>query len=205
MTEPRKMSDLWDQRYGTAEYAYGKKANAFFSSSLEHLPSGHILLPGEGEGRNAVYAASRGWRVDAFDQSFAGRTKAQALASERGVEISYQVCHLEEFAFPEMYYDAVALLFFHLDPVGRAYLHKQVSKSLKPGGYVILEGFHKEQLNKNTGGPKSLEMLFDERTLAVDFEGLEAELLEKRETTLDEGPYHQGEASVIRYLGRKLN
>jgi SAM-dependent methyltransferase len=199
------MSDLWNQRYSTEEYAYGKEANRFFSARLDQLTAGKLLLPGEGEGRNAVHAASLGWRVDAFDQSVVGREKAMALASEKGIEFSYQLCPLEEFAFPELYYDAVALLFFHLDPESRAYLHKQVSRSLKPGGYVILEGFHKEQLSKNTGGPKSLEMLFDESTLAGDFTGLDVELLEKHDTILDEGPYHQGEASVIHYIGRKPN
>ena len=203
MTERIRMSDLWDQRYSTEEYAYGKEANAFFSSILDHLPAGKVLLPGEGEGRNAVHAASLGWKVDAFDLSKKGQAKALALALEKGVEINYRVCPLNEFNFPEMHYDAVALFYFHLDPAGREYLHKQVCRSLKPGGHLILEAFHKEQLNKDTGGPKSLDMLFDESALEADFAGLETRLLEKQLTILDEGLYHQGEASVIRYMGRK--
>ena len=198
-----RMSDLWDQRYSAEEYAYGKKANVFFSSRLDPLPAGKILLPGEGEGRNAIYAASLGWKVDAFDLSSKGRAKALALAKEKGVEIDYRVCNLYEFDFSEMRYDAVGLFFFHLDPAGREYLHKQVIRSLKPGGYVILEAFHKEQLNRDSGGPKSPEMLLDESALAADFAGLETQLLEKKITLLDEGLYHQGEASVIRYVGRK--
>lgn len=205
MAKGISMSDLWDQRYSAGEYAYGKEANAFFSSSLGHLPAGHLLLPGEGEGRNAVHAALLGWKVDAFDLSSEGRAKALALASEKGVEVQYQVCHLDEFVFPEVQYDAAALLFFHLDPAGREYLHKQVCRSLKPGGHVILEGFHKEQLNKNTGGPKSLDMLFDINALEADFAGLEIQLLEKKDIVLDEGPFHQGEASVIRVIARKPN
>ena len=203
MAEGIRMSDLWDQRYSKEEYAYGKEANAFFSSRLALLPVGKVLLPGEGEGRNAVHAASMGWKVDAFDLSRKGQAKALALAQEKGVEINYQVSYLDEFAFPDMHYDAVALLFLHLDPAGRKYLHKQVSRSLKPGGHLILEAFHKEQLNKDTGGPKSLDMLFDESTLEADFAGLETQLLEKQLTILNEGLYHQGEASVIRYMGRK--
>jgi len=91
MIDAKKKSQLWDQRYSSEEYAYGKKANAFFSSQLANMSPGHILLPAEGEGRNAVHAATQGWAVEAFDQSFAGQKKALSLASGFGVEIRYQV------------------------------------------------------------------------------------------------------------------
>jgi hypothetical protein len=197
------MSQFWDQRYQTEEYAYGKDANAFFSAQLERTAPGQLLLPGEGEGRNAVYAAKKGWAVDAFDQSSAGQSKALALASELGVEIDYSLCRMEDFSFKQNHYDVVGLLFLHMDPAGRKYLHRKVFESLKSGGFLILEAFHKEQLNNNTGGPKSLEMLFDEKTLSSDFAHFETLLLEKQETVLNEGPFHQGTASVIRFLGKK--
>ena len=203
MTESKRMSQLWDQRYGAEEYAYGKEANVFFSTQLAEMVPGHILLPGEGEGRNAVHAAKQGWIVDAFDQSSVGQRKALELASASGVEINYRVCELGDFTFPLHQYDAIALLFFHADPDSRQYLHRKVSESLKPGGTLILEGFHKEQLKNDTGGPKSLNMLFDEGTLASDFALLDTRLIEKREVVLDEGPFHQGAAEIIRYSGTK--
>ena len=203
MTDVKKMSLLWDQRYSAEEYAYGKEANVFFSSQLTDMAPGLILLPGEGEGRNAVHAAREGWTVEAFDQSNVGRSKALALASALGIEISYRVCELRDFIFLQNQYDAIALLFFHADPDSRLYLHRKVSEALKPGGKLILEGFHKEQLNNDTGGPKSLDMLFDEQTLASDFALLDTHLIERREVVLNEGPYHQGAAEIIRYSGTK--
>ena len=203
MVDANQMSQFWDQRYRTEDYAYGREPNAFFSAQLEKMTAGIMLLPGEGEGRNAVYAATKGWKVDAFDQSVVGQRKALALASELGVEINYSVCGIEDFQFIPNHYDAIGLLFFHSDPAGRIFLHRKVYESLKPGGYLILEAFHKEQLNKNTGGPKSLDMLFDEKTLSFDFALLETLLLEKQELVLNEGPFHQGLASVIRFLGIK--
>ncbi len=194
---------MWDKRYGTEDYAYGKEPNAFFSSQLDKIVPGKILFPGEGEGRNAVYAALKGWKVDAFDQSGVGQSKALAFASELDVKINYKVCQLEDFPFRENHYDAVALLFFHADPAGRKLLHRKAYDSLKPGGTLILEAFHKEQANKDTGGPKSLELLFDEETLSSDFARFDALLLEKQDIQLNEGPFHQGLASVIRFLGKK--
>lgn len=195
---------MWDKRYGTEDYAYGKDPNAFFSTQVDEAGPGLMLLPGEGEGRNAVYAARNGWTVEAFDQSSVGQSKALALASELGVEINYQVCPLEDFLFIPNHYDAAGLLFFHSDPASRIFLHQKIYESLKPGGILILEAFHKEQLHKNTGGPKSPALLFDEETLTSDFALFKILLLEKQEIELNEGPFHQGLASVIRFVGKKL-
>lgn len=197
------MSIFWDERYSSDTYVYGKEANAFFSSRLIGEEPGRLLLPGEGEGRNAVHAARLGWQVEAFDQSRVGQEKAMALASEFGVGFTYTVCPLEEFAFPRGHFDLAALLFFHADASSRQYLHRKVIQALKPGGKVLLEAFHKGQIKNNTGGPKSLEMLFDEKILEKDFSSLEPVLLETQEIILDEGPFHQGLAHIIRYIGTK--
>jgi SAM-dependent methyltransferase len=205
MTEANPKAVSWDQRYSSDIYAYGKEANAFFSTQLEHIEPGVILLPGEGEGRNAVYAAGLGWKVNAFDQSGVGQSKALALASEFKVEISYRVCSMADFHFSRSFYDVVGLFFFHTDPESRRYLHQEVIRTLKPGGKLILEAFHKEQIRNNTGGPRSPEMLFDEGMLASDFISLETQMLEKKKIILDEGPFHQGAAEIIRYIGIKPN
>ena len=194
---------MWDERYRTDTYVYGKDPNVFFSAQLEKTVPGRLLLPGEGEGRNGVYAAAKGWRVDAFDQSSIGKKKALALARERGVEIRYSVCALEDFPFGQNQYDAVGLIYVHVNPASRVILHRNALESLKPGGSLILEAFHKEQLNRSSGGPQSVELLFDEGILASDFESLDIRLLEKKEILLGEGGFHQGEAMVIRLLGEK--
>ncbi len=197
------MKDLWDKRYSDQNYVYGKEPNAFFSAQLNRLAPGSLLLPGEGEGRNAVYAAGKGWQVDAFDQSFSGYEKAMDLASEKKVRINYQVSQLEDFIFKSKSYDLACLIYFHMDPPGRKYLHQHMFKSLKPGGTLVLEAFHKEQLGRDTGGPRALEMLFDEEILADDFAAFETLILEKRVRKLNEGLFHQGDASVIRFVGKK--
>ena len=102
-------------------------------------------------------------------------------------------------------YDADGLIYFHTDGPSREKLHRKVYESLKPGGSIFLEAFHKEQLNNNTGGPKALDLLFDEEILSGDFSRLEILMLEKQQITLNEGLFHQGEASVIRLHGIKAN
>ncbi len=56
-------TEFWDIRYSDSEYAYGTEPNVYFKSFIDTHSSGKILLPGEGEGRNAVYAAVKGWEV----------------------------------------------------------------------------------------------------------------------------------------------
>lgn len=62
---------------------YMENPNAFFAEQLESLTIGNILFPCEGEGRNAVYASSKGWNTVAFDGSFQGKEKAEKLSLEK--------------------------------------------------------------------------------------------------------------------------
>ena len=54
----------WDNRYDTEEYVYGTEPNDYLASMLNELPGGQVLCPAEGEGRNAVWLAQRGWLGD---------------------------------------------------------------------------------------------------------------------------------------------
>jgi hypothetical protein len=54
------MENLWDQRYASDAYFYGTEPNEWFAEKLRILKTGKILLPAEGEGRNAVWAAMVG-------------------------------------------------------------------------------------------------------------------------------------------------
>ncbi|MFH0759288.1 MAG: class I SAM-dependent methyltransferase [Bacteroidota bacterium] len=193
----------WDARYDTDQYVYGKEPNLFFASCLKPLQPGKLLLPGEGEGRNAVFAATLGWVVDAFDQSGIAFKKAQLLMQAHGVHVRYQVNDITGYSFEKESYDAIGLIFLHMIPEIRKLLHNRVVESLKPGGRVILQAFHTSQLGNPTGGPRSLEMLMDKKTLMDDFPSLNHERLEEAELTLTEGLLHQGPARVVQYIGIK--
>jgi SAM-dependent methyltransferase len=197
------MKNLWDTRYATDEFVYGKEPNTYFASQLALLAPGTLLLPGEGEGRNAVHAASAGWKVEAFDQSRVAAEKALAYAAEKGLLMEYRVSGIEEFAFQADTYDAAGLIYVHAPPPLRKLLHSKVLESLKPGGRVILEAFHVSQLGNNTGGPGIPELLFTEEIIRSDFAGLEPISLEQERVILEEGAFHRGEAEVIRFVGRK--
>jgi 2-polyprenyl-3-methyl-5-hydroxy-6-metoxy-1,4-benzoquinol methylase len=198
------MKEHWDERYSAESYIYGTHPNAWFAAKIEGLTTGKLLLPAEGEGRNAVHAAVKGWEVTAFDQSVEGRKKALKLATEKGANIEYDIHDLSEFEGKKEHFDAIALIFVHMPAEIRQTVHHKLLKSLKPGGHLILEAFTKTQLTKNTGGPRTEQLLYDCEQIKQDF--LSLELIERSELTvhLDEGPLHKGEAHVIRLFARKV-
>ena len=195
--------DRWNERYSTSEFIYGKEPNKFFKEEIKKITPGNILMLGEGEGRNAVYAASLGWNVDAIDQSEAGKAKAMQLSSERKVKINYHVEDLSSYIPKQNHYDAAVFIFLHIEEKLRSLVLKNAIDSLRPGGKIILEIFEKDQLNYNSGGPKDEELLYSLEDIAERFIDLEFEKFSKENIDIDECPLHQGEASVVRFVGEK--
>ncbi len=192
---------FWDERFAEEGFAYGEEPNRYLREQLDRLPPGSLLLPAEGEGRNAVWSATRGWEVLAFDTSTVGRDKALAMARRKGVEVAYELRSVGEPMHDiEARFDAVGLVFMHLPGQVRRMAHQGVARCLRPGGTLILEAFSTEQLKRGTGGPRDLELLYTTTDLEKDFAGLEIHTLENCDVELDEGRYHLGVASVVRML-----
>lgn len=202
------MKEFWNQRYASEEYIYGTEPNEFFRSRLDQLEPGSILLPADGEGRNGVYAASKGWEVTCFDISEEARKKAERLAASYGVELTYLTGPLESHSFEPESFDVIALIFAHFPVDIRATYHKKFIQLLKPGGHILLQAYSKEQIafqqhNPASGGPKNIDMLFSTDLLHSDFNGLDIPVLEKKTIQLNEGTHHTGKASVINMVTQK--
>lgn len=197
------MEEMWNERYSAEEYVYGIKPNQFFAESIRKLSPGTILLPADGEGRNGVFAATLGWKVHSFDQSKVGREEALKLAKQNNVDIEYDIATVPGMRLEEGKYNSIAMIFFHLPPTLRTEFHHECITSLAPGGHIILEAFHKKQLGLNSGGPKSEELLYTIEDLYSDFLGMEFEVIEQVRIHIEEGPYHDGEAEVVRMLATR--
>lgn len=198
----------WNARYKEEAYAYGEEPNVYLKDQLTALPPGRILFGAEGEGRNAIFAATFGWTVSAFDISIEGKKKAEQLAASKGVSVDYRVGELAELGFEEASFDAIALIYAHFPPPIISSYHRLLSTYLKPGGHIILEAFGKNHLayrekNPGIGGPPNLEALFSVEGIQADFPHFEVTELAEVVVKLKEGLYHNGEGSVVRFFGRK--
>jgi hypothetical protein len=194
---------FWDQLYTENETVYGLEPNRFFQSFIDTHKPGSLLLPAEGEGRNALYAASKGWQVDAFDYSPVAREKALKQAIELGVHINYWTARAEDYKATKRY-DAAALIYVHLPGAVRKRFHQQLYGSLKSGGYMVLEAFAPEQLHNTSGGPKDPALLYDAPTICTDFQFLHMLSCGQKTIQLAEGSFHQGKADVFQRVGQKL-
>ncbi|MTI86329.1 MAG: class I SAM-dependent methyltransferase [Balneolaceae bacterium] len=200
--------EKWDHRYSETNYAYGKAPNLFFKEWLLHYEPGSILMPADGEGRNGVFAAEMGWDVTCFDLSEKGKRKALQLAGERGVTLKYDVGDLEELSYEQGAFDVIALIYAHFSAEKKSWYHERLSQFLKPGGIFILEAFSKKHLNyvkanPDVGGAMDFDMLYSKDEIRVDFENYKPLLLTEQEVDLNEGKYHLGQSSVIRFVGKK--
>lgn len=200
--------DRWNDRYSTDEFAYGEQPNNYLKEQLMHLETGTILFPAEGEGRNAVFAAKLGWKVSAFDISIEGKNKALQFAENNNVSIDYKVGELQELDYKTEEFDAIALIYAHFPSAIKSSYHKTLSNYLRRGGLLIFEAFSKKHLdylakNEKVGGPKEIDMLFSIEEIKSDFENYEILVLEEKEIELNEGLFHNGRGSVIRFVGRR--
>ncbi len=196
--------EFWDSRFAEKGYAYGTEPNAFLVSQKHLLKPGmQALAVADGEGRNGVWLAQQGLDVLSVDQSAVGLAKARELAAQRGVSIRTEQADLTTWKWPENEFDAVVAIYAHFSPAHRAAMHARMVAALKPGGVLILEAFTPKQLEYKTGGPQDPAMLYTADMLRGDLAGGERLLLEEVITGLNEGPYHRGQAAVVRLVLRK--
>ena len=196
------MKEFWNQRYSEPGFAYGDEPNQFFKFQLNKVkPGSKILFPAEGEGRNSVYAATKGMVATAFDISDSGKLKALQLAEKNGVNIDYLVGSYDEVPLEDKFFDGIVFTYTHFPNGIKEDFFYNIIKKLKPNGWIIFECFsiknlpHREA-NPNIGGPQQEEMLYtvDELESLI---GKDAKIWEEM-TELNEGKYHVGKGCVIR-------
>jgi len=198
------MKSFWDQRYEQKKFAYGIAPIDFLKETLSDLAPGKMLLPGDGEGRNAVYAATLGWDVQSFDFSIEAQRKALALAASQNVTIAYSLSDYQSYRPTINHYDLVGLFYTHMESEDRKRFHKRMIGGLKSGGKIVLQVFSKNQLGRNSGGPKHLSLYHSIEELSEDFSGLKIDMLKELELELDEGEFHQGLGSVLQMIATKI-
>lgn len=194
---------VWDERFSAEHYVYGKEPNAFLEENVAHLYGREVLCLAEGEGRNAVFLARRGFSVTAVDASAVGLDKARRLAAEHGVEIHTVHADLEDYALGIDRWDAIVSVFCHVLTPLRRKVHAQVAAALREGGVFLLEAYTPAQLQNNTGGPRDIDRLMSAEQLQEELAPLEFQCLREVEREIIEGAHHTGTGSVVQVIARK--
>ena len=194
---------MWDERYSVDEYVYGTEPNSFLASNA-NLLEGPVLSLAEGEGRNAVYLASLGLEVHGVDGSKVGLAKARALAATKGVKITTEVVDLSNYSPAHGVYRSIVYIFAHLPSAIRRNLYPLLERTLPTGGIILMEAYSEAQLKLETGGPKDLDMLMSAEKISRELPGFEPIVLREIDREVNEGTFHNGLASVVQFIGRKI-
>ncbi|MEN8194617.1 MAG: class I SAM-dependent methyltransferase [Bacteroidota bacterium] len=193
----------WDERYLQNDLIYGKEPNAYFKECINKLNPGKLFLPGDGEGRNSIYAAKNNWNVTSVDFSSVAVNKAAHYAEHDSV--SYEIINedLSHFDYPRDYYDAVGIVFLHLQSPEKEKIHSNIADSIKQGGAIIVEVFSNNQLKHGSGGPRNKNALYSLEEILEYYKDFEHVEFGEEQIELKESKSHWGPASVIRLFGIK--
>lgn len=197
----------WNERFSaTDDYLFGKKANAFLVRHAQsRLAAGmKVLAIADGEGRNGVWLAEQGCEVWSIDAAPAATEKAKKLAVEHGVEMHIETADATAMDWDARQYDMVAGIFFQFaNPELRASLFAGMKRAVKPGGYLLIEGYGLKQLEYKTGGPSIVDHLYTIDLLRDTFQDMQIEVLEEYDAELEEGDRHKGLSALVDLVAKK--
>ncbi len=184
--------ERWNRILTAEQPRFNTNPNAFLVEMSKGRKPGRALDVGMGQGRNAIWLAQQGWDVTGFDPADRAVALARANAVKAGVKLTTEVKGYEEFDFGSDRWDLIVLSY-----VGGRELVAQVGRSLRPGGIVILEGFHRDATKSASIGNA---VVFDSAEVPGLFRELRVVRYEEPMATTDFG---QMRARVVRYCGEK--
>ena len=161
----------WDRKYEGRELVYGEAPNATLVEVATTLERGRALDLASGQGRNAIWLATRGWTVDAVDFSSVALTKASRVAASapRSVRERLTWVHADVTQLStEPNYDLVLMFYLHLPPNERRAAVSTAVSALKPDGILMILGHHTANIESGIGGPQEAEILYTPEDLASD-------------------------------------
>jgi tellurite methyltransferase len=150
----------------------------------------HVLDVAGGGGRNALFLARRGKRIEVIDFAFSGLHAVRQAAAAEGLDLLAIQADLHTYPLPAGRYDAV---------INIRYLQRSLFPALrratKPGGLLLFETFLIDQ--RGIGHPKNPEFLLQRGELRAAFH--DCEILTYEEGRFDD---QVGRAYLARMLAR---
>lgn len=143
--------EKWQRKYAEGSYGGRSHPTRLLVDWLPGLPvsaGARALDLACGAGRNALYLAARGYRVDAMDISATALARGAAKAAETGVEVDWIEVDLDRVELAAGRYDLIVVARY----VNRGLCGALVD-ALRDGGYLLYE--QHLQTDQPVGGPTS--------------------------------------------------
>jgi SAM-dependent methyltransferase len=197
--------EAWDARFSRPGFLFGTEPSRFVATHADLVPEGaEALCVADGEGRNGVFLAERGARVTSIDASAVAVGKARELARSRGVAVDIRVADIATWEWEPERWDAVVAVFFQFAPPDlRGRIFSGMTRTLRPGGLLLLHGYTPKQIEYGTGGPPFVENMYTRELLERAFAEHDVLELNEYEAELAEGDAHFGRSALIDCVVRK--
>jgi SAM-dependent methyltransferase len=187
--------DTWNEIF-KHDVGFEHAPNKLLVDSVANVTPGEALDVAMGQGRNALYLASRGWHVTGVDWSSEGIEHAQAEAKQHHLALETVQTDISRFDFGVAKWDLVTMIYAGND---KAWLAK-IKDAIKPGGFFVAEYFHDAKHGGATNVSGDLDG-FATGELAAIF-GDSFEIL--RDEVVDDVPdWATDRASLVRFVARK--
>ena len=179
----------WNARYDTDELIWTGEANQFLAPAVEHLEPGTALDLACGEGRNAVWLATKGWTVTGVDFAGVGLSKAERLATGASVSGTWITADATNWIPPSRGYDLVVMFYLQLPASERQKSVRTAVSALAPDGTLLIVAHHLLNLAEGHGGPQDANFLMTPEDVVDDIAaaelGLDVELVVERSERVD--------------------
>lgn len=160
--------DYWEERYGSGERVWSGNPNPQLVTTAADLPPGAALDVGSGEGADAIWLASRGWKVTGVDLSQAALDHAARHATEAGVDVAWRQADVMSWDPAPEQYDLVSAQYVHLPGPSRDALHRRLAAAVRPGGTLLIVGHHPTDLAVTTlRRPRLPHLMFTAEEIAT--------------------------------------
>lgn len=184
--------ERWNRILTSPKPRFSTAPNAFLVAVTKGVKPGRSLDVGMGQGRNTIYLAQQGWESVGFDPADRAVAAAQEQAKKLGVKIITSVARAEDFDWGESKWDLIVLSY-----VGARDMVANVTRALRPGGMVVVEGFHRDATRAH---PIGGAVVFDTNELLKLFPDLR---IVRYEDTNAVGDFGLDETRVVRLAAVK--
>ena len=183
----------WDERYAASELVWSREPNQFVAAELADLPPGTAVDLAAGEGRNAIWLASRGWSATAVDFSQVALDKGARLAED--LDVTWVCADATTWQAPRPV-DLVVMAYFQVPADDRRRAVRSAAGMLRPGGTLLLVAHDSTNLAEGTGGPQDPAVLMTAEDVVSDLDGIDVQVVraERVAREVRSADEHGGEA-----------
>jgi SAM-dependent methyltransferase len=128
----------WEAAYAGESPVWSGRPNQALVAEVAGLTPGRALDVGCGEGADAVWLASRGWRVTGIDVAQVALQRARAAADSAGVQVNWVASGLVELADRDAPFDLVTAFYPALRRSASDDAEAALLGAVAPGGTLLV-------------------------------------------------------------------